>query len=59
MKIGDLIKHKKTNLTGIIINIFHNKRTDKALATAIMQGKSCTAELRILKNHWEVLNEAN
>ena len=59
MKAGDLIKHKRTNLTGIIINIFHSKRTDKMLASVIMQGKPCTTRLRILKDNWEILNEIN
>jgi len=62
MKIGDLIKHKRTNLTAIIINIFHSKRTKTPLATVIMsddQHRPCTANLRILEKNWEILNEAN
>ena len=62
MKAGDLIKHKRTNLIGIIINIFYSKHKKIPLATVMTSGnqrQQCTANLNILEKNWEVLNEAN
>jgi len=57
MKLGDLIKHKRASVIGVVINIFATN--DKRFATVFFSNspKPATAPLTILEDNWEVISD--
>jgi hypothetical protein len=57
MKPGDLIKHKRSNVLGVIIKIFESKKNTLATVLFSDSAKSSTAPLKILKDNWEIISD--
>tara|TARA_R110002020_G_scaffold464586_1_gene685384 strand:+ start:245 stop:439 length:195 start_codon:yes stop_codon:yes gene_type:complete len=63
MKVGDLIKHKNVDTTGIILSIFmsthHLEYRTEEYVKVIFSGDlgTSTAPLKLLKENWEVISE--
>lgn len=62
MKKGDLIKHKKSALTAVIIETYEGKNAypkDTQLVTVLFSDSQrlSTALLRTLEDNWEVVSE--
>ena len=61
MKPGDLIKHKRSTLTAVIIKIFENHMVspkDKLAAVLFSDSeKLSTTSLKILKENWEIISD--
>ena len=63
MKVGDLIKHKKVDTTGIILSIFmstqHLEYRTEEYARVVFSGDlgTSSAPLKLLKENWEVISE--
>ena len=59
MNPGDLIKHKRTAVTGIIIKIFERESFRTKFATVLFSNDTSprTAQLKLLENNWEILND--
>ena len=63
MKVGDLIKHKKVETIGIIIDIFMTgyelEYRSEEWAVVLFSDDSTTsrAPLKLLEDNWEVISE--
>jgi len=63
MKVGDLIRHKKVETTGIILDIFMTgyelEYRNEEWAVVLFSDASATsrAPLELLKDNWEVISE--
>jgi len=63
VKIGDLVKHKKAETTGIILDIFMTEHElayrNEEWAVVLFSDNSATsrAPLELLKDNWEVISE--
>ena len=63
MKVGDLIKHKKVETTGIILDIFMSghelEYRNEEYAKVIFSGDLSTriASLKLIKDNWEIISE--
>ena len=63
MKVGDLVKHKKVDTTGIILDIFMSghelEYRNEEWAVVLFSDNPTTsrAPLELLKDNWEVISE--
>ena len=63
MKVGDLIRHKKAETTGIILDIFLSghelEYRNEEWAVVLFSDNSTTsrAPLELLKDNWEIISE--
>jgi len=64
MKAGDLVKHKHTDRTAVIINIFMREShcleyRHEEYVKVLFSGEHApsTAPLQLLKKNWEIINE--
>jgi len=56
MKGGDLIRHKRSNTLGIILEVFESKKNKFATVFFVAYREPSTAFLKILEDNWEVIS---
>jgi hypothetical protein len=57
MKPGDLIKHKRCDVLGLILRFLEGKKLGRVTVFFSNSTKPSTASLKILKDNWEIISD--